>query len=151
MTKLTTMVPIMSALAGVALNSGVATAQYAPSSSYTSFGVTPGTSVQLGYYASMNNNCTPAHPPTIRVIEAPKFGTLTVRPGELTTDKIAGCPSLRAPAQIVFYEARSGGADTDVLIYEVTSANGQVETFQITIRIEEDHRPGARQGRKQRI
>lgn len=42
MTKLTTTVPIMSALAGVALNSGVATAQYAPSSSYASFGATPG-------------------------------------------------------------------------------------------------------------
>ena len=151
MTKLATIAPIMSALAGIALSSGTATAQYAPSSSYTSFGVTPGTAVQLGYYATVNSNCTPAHAPTIRVIEAPKFGTLTIRPGELTTDKIAGCPSLRAPARIVFYEARSGDADTDLLIYEVTSANGQVETFQITIPIEEDHRPGAMQGRRQRI
>jgi len=110
-------IPIAWVLAGIGAIPGAAMAQVASSSSYTSFGVAQGAIVQLGYYASANNNCTPARPPTIRVIEKPRSGVLTVRPGELTTDRIAGCLSVKTPAQIVSYEARSDDTDTDHLIY----------------------------------
>jgi hypothetical protein len=60
----------------------------------------------LSYHASAHTNtCAPAAPPTVRVIEAPQAGFLTVRQAELTTDKIPGCPTLKAPAQVVFYTA----------------------------------------------
>lgn len=64
--------------------------------------------LQLGYHASARKNCTPAPQPTIRVIEAPKSGTLTVRKGVISTDKVAGCPGLKIPAQVVFYLAHTG-------------------------------------------
>ena len=48
-------------------------------------------------------NCTPALIPTIRAIEAPKSGILTVGRGKSKTDQIAGCPGLKFPAQVVSY------------------------------------------------
>jgi hypothetical protein len=91
--------------------------------------------VQLSYHASAHKNCTPAALPTIRVIEAPKSGTLTVRGAVLKTDKISGCPGLKTPAQVVFYLARQGYAGPDHVKYEVTSENGEVATNDVTITV----------------
>lgn len=110
-------------------------AQFGPASSYTTIGATRGVSVELRYHGFANNDCTPARSPTIRVIEPPHAGTLTVKPGELTTDKIVGYPSYTTPVQIVFYQAGQGDDDTDHLVYEVTNPNGEVEVFQFTIHI----------------
>ena len=109
-----------------ALISTVALAQPAPTSNYTSFEATPAKPVQLGYYASAHKNCTPAPLPTIRVIAAPKSGTLTVRRGALTTNAVPGCPGLKISAQVVFYQARAGSIGADQLVYEVTNPTGEV-------------------------
>ena len=66
--------------------------------------------------------------PVVRVIEAPKSGMLTVRRGELKTDQVAGCPGLKIPAQVVFYQARVGATGSDHLVYEVTTPTGEVTT-----------------------
>ena len=115
--------------------STVAQAQPAPSKNYTAFDATSGAAVQLGYYASANKDCTPATIPSIRVIEAPKSGTLTVRPAELATNAVAGCPGLKVPALIAFYQARAGTTGNDHVVYEVTGSNGEVGVYDVTITI----------------
>jgi hypothetical protein len=124
------------ALVGAILSTA-ALSQPTATSNYTSFEATAAKPVQLGYYASAHKNCTPAPIPTIRVIEAPKSGILTVRRGELKTDQIAGCPGLKMPAQVVFYQARAGATGSDRLVYEVTNPTGEVGTYDVTITIKE--------------
>ena len=135
---------------GAAVISTVALAQPAPTSNYTSIEATSAKPVQLGYYASAKKDCTPAPLPTIRVIEAPKSGTLTVRRGELKTDIIPGCPGLKMPAQVAFYQARAGATGSDHLVYEVTTSTGEVGTYDVTITIKEVPKP-ASPGKDQRI
>jgi hypothetical protein len=113
----------------------------AQATNYSKVEATVGKPLQLGYYASAHKNCTPAHLATIRVIDAPKSGTLTVRRAELTTDKIQGCPPLKIPALVAFYQARAGGTGSDHLAYEVTSEDGQVNTYNFTIGIVEPKPP----------
>ena len=110
-----------------------ATAALAQDANYTSVEATSGKPLQLSYHASAHKNCTAAPLPTIRVIEAPKSGTLTVRGAVLKTDKLAGCPGLKTPAQVVFYLAHAGYVGPDHVKYEVTSANGEVATNDVTI------------------
>jgi hypothetical protein len=105
----------------------------AQSTNYTSVEATSDNPVQLSYHASAHKNCTPAPLPTVRVIEAPKSGTLTVRGAVLKTDKVAGCPGLKTPAQVVFYLARPGYAGPDHVKYEVTSENGEIGAYDVTI------------------
>ena len=107
------------------------------STNYTSVEATAEKPVQLSSHASANKNCTPAPVPTVRVITAPKAGILTVRRGQLTTDKLVGCGPVKTPVQVVFYQARAGYTGPDEVKYEVTSANGEVATYDVTITVKE--------------
>ncbi len=133
-----------------AMVSSAALAQPAPSSNYTSFDVTSAKPTQLGYYAAAHKDCTPAPLPKISVIEAPKSGTLTVRRGELKTDQVAGCPGLKTPAQVVFYQARAGAVGSDHLVYLVTNPTGEMATYDVTINIKEAPKPSL-PGKDQKI
>jgi hypothetical protein len=116
-------------------------AQSSPSMNYTSFDATSGTPVQLGYYGAAHKNCSPAALPEIQVIEAPKSGLLTIRRGELTTSKVAGCPGLKMPAQVVFYLARDGSVGSDHLVYAVKNEGGAVAAYDVTITIKPGPKP----------
>ncbi len=106
--------------------------------SYTSVEATPDKPVQLSYHASAHRgNCSAVPVPTVRVTEPPKEGALVVREAVLTTDKVAGCPQLKVPAEVVFYQARSGYTGPDHVAYQVTSENGQVATYDVTITVKE--------------
>jgi hypothetical protein len=66
-----------------------------------------------------------------------KSGTLTVRVGELKTNQVAGCPGLKTPARVVFYQARAGTLGTDHLVYAVINATDETATYDVTINIKE--------------
>ncbi|EJW09430.1 hypothetical protein A33M_1349 [Rhodovulum sp. PH10] len=102
------------------------------------------TSVRINVHASGNKaSCSPAALPTITVLTPPKSGTLTVRRGELTTNKIAGCPRLKLPAQVIFYRSRADFVGTDRVVYGMAPANGKPEVFDVTIEVKERARePG---------
>lgn len=122
-----------------------ALAQPAPSKNYETVEAMPGKPVRIGIYGSANRrDCSPLRAPTIRVIEAPSSGSLSVRLGEATTDKIAGCPTIKIPVQAIVYTAKAD-AVSDRVIFEVTNANGEVATHQIAVKIVPRAKtPGAR-------
>ena len=135
--------PAAGALVGIALISSAVLAQSPPVNNYKSFDVVPGVPVQLGFHATANKDCSPALLPTIRVLESPKLGTLSVQQGELTTDGVLGCPQLIVAARMLSYEAYKGETEIDRLSYEVTNPNGDVGIYQITINVGEGRRPAA--------
>lgn len=122
----------------VILMASVALAQNA---NYTSVEATSDKPVQLNLHASARKDCTAGRLPTIRVIEPPKSGTMTVRGAVVTTNRVPGCPGLKTPARVVFYTARSDYVGPDHLLYEVTSENGEVATFDITITVKPSSEP----------
>jgi len=128
--------PTLAACLTVSMATAAALAQ--ASDNYTSVEATPDKPVQLSYHASAHkSNCTPAPLPSVRVTETPKEGMLTVRRALLTTNKIAGCPALKTPAQVVFYQAKTGYQGADHVRYEVTSENGEVATYDVAITVKE--------------
>jgi hypothetical protein len=103
---------------------------------YTSVEAIAGKPVRLTYHADAHRStCTPAPMPTLRVIEPPKDGVLTVRKALLTTNKIAGCPGLKTLALVVFYQAKEGYSGSDHVSYAVTNAAGQTQGFDVTITV----------------
>jgi len=71
-----------------------------------------------------------------------------VRKAMLTINKIGGCPTLKIPAQVMFYRGREGSAGPDHVAYRVTSANGEVETFDVTITVKPGPPPSPPSGEK---
>src|SRR5262245_4708001 len=121
---------LASAIAGL-----VSSAALAQSANYTSVETATGKVLQLTYHASAHKDCTPGRLPTVRVIEPPTCGMLTVKVAELKTSRIAGCPLLKTPARVVFYQSRDGYTGPDHVKYEVTSENGEVATYDTTITV----------------
>jgi len=120
----------------------------AKSTNYTKVEAIAGKPVQLTYHASAHKStCMPAPPPKINVIEAPKAGLLIVRKAVLTTEKISGCPHLRTLAQVVFYRARDGYVGPDHVSYEVKSADGNDELYDVTITVKAAPAPSGAPGR----
>jgi len=123
------MILLACAIAGLAVS-----AAFAQAVNYTSVEAIAGKPLQLSYHASAHkSDCTPAPLATFDVLQPPKLGLLTVRRATLTTDKVAGCPHLKIPAQVAFYRGREGSAGTDHVVYKVTSSGGEVETYDVTI------------------
>ena len=103
---------------------------------YTSVQAIAGKPVQLTYHADAHKStCSPAPVPTLRVIEPPKEGVLTARKAVLTTNKVAGCPGLKTPALVVFYQAKEGYSGSDHVRYAVTNPEGQTEGYDVTITV----------------
>src|ERR1700744_4164614 len=93
------------------LRAGVAVAVFAigapaQSDNYTSIDVVAEKATQLGYHASITKDCSPAPPPQVHVLTAPKFGVLTIRRAVLTTGQANACPNVKSPAYVVFYQSR---------------------------------------------
>jgi hypothetical protein len=123
-------VPFACALAGL-----FTSAAFAQATDYTSVEAIAAKPVQLSYHASANKNCMAGPPPMIRVTQPPRDGVLMVRKALLTTDKIAGCPGLKTPVEVVLYQAREGYTGPDHVAYEVTNANGKVGVFDVAITV----------------
>jgi hypothetical protein len=107
------------------------------SANFANVDASPGQPVQLNYHASPHINCLPPPLPTVRVITAPNVGVLAIRLGEVTTNKVVGCGPIKTPVQVVFYYPRVGYAGRDEVRYEVISSDGRVDTYQVTITVQE--------------
>lgn len=121
---------------GIFLAPSVALGQSAPTTNYTSVQAERGTPLRLGYHASASTKtCTATEPPTVRVVDPPDAGALSVKTGQLSTDKIKGCARMTIPARVLFYTPGRGDIDSDHLAYEVTTADGKVTIYDVTITI----------------
>jgi len=129
----------------------MAAAQLGPPTKYTAFKAVPGKAIEIGNYASANQNCSPGVAPVIHVVESPKAGTLTVRVAQLTYNNVFGCPPLKMPAQVLTYEARDSGVDRDHLIYDVSGAKGEVTIHDVTIEIAPPAKPAPAPSREQKF
>src|ERR1700689_853582 len=123
-------------LLSCALVGFVPPAAFGQAPNYPSVEAISGKPVQLTYHADAHKStCTPAPLPTLRVIEPPKNGVLTVRKAVLSTDKIPGCPGLKTPALVVFYQAKEGYSGSDHVSYAVTNPEGQTQGYDVTIAV----------------
>jgi hypothetical protein len=113
---------------------------FAQTTDYTSFDAMPGKPIEIGNYAAVGRTCSAGAPPTIKVVEPPREGTLRVRTGERVYT-VANCPPVKLQAQVVTYQARDGAAGTDHVVYDIVGANGQVSTKDVTIRLHDAPRP----------
>ena len=116
-------------------------AAFAQSANYASVETVAGAATRIGYYASAKKDCAPAPLPTIRVIKAPKHGVLSIRTGAVVTNRVANCPNLKTPAQVVFYQGNADYQGADELAYEVTSSSGEVGVYNISVTVKEAPKP----------
>jgi hypothetical protein len=127
----------MRALAPFAAASAMlAATAFAQTVNYTSFDAVPGKPIEIGNYAAAGLNCTPGAAPTIKVMEPPSAGTLSIRIEERVF-VVPNCRPVKMPAQVLTYRARNGAAGSDHFVYDLVGATGQVAVHDVTIRLQE--------------
>src|SRR4051812_17956203 len=89
------MLPVLIFVATSACVGVVATTALAQSAKYTATGATSGKPLQLASYASAHKYRTAGQLPILRVVEPSIPGTLAVKVAVLTTNGLAGWPTLR--------------------------------------------------------
>jgi hypothetical protein len=117
-------------------------AAFAQTTSYSSAVVVQSESKRLNVHASGNKvTCKGTDAPTIKLIKPPQNGTLTVKRGEVTTDKFGECGRVKLPAQIILYQSRGDFTGTEHVVYLVRGPNGEEEIFDFSIEVKAGQKP----------
>lgn len=107
----------------------------AQDSIYRAVRAPPGRSTQLNVHGNIGPNCVPGPPPPVRVVKPPTSGTLSVRDGKLKSERLRNCQQVDAPVRVVLYQPNAGFIGQDEIVYELTTANGKLETYSFTITV----------------
>jgi hypothetical protein len=105
----------------------------AQTSTYRSGTVAPGKTARIGVVTALKKDCTVGPAVDVKVLTAPKHGTLNIRKSKLKTPATFRCPNVETPVQGLFYQAKPCYIGTDEIKYEAQAPDGT--TRQITVQI----------------
>ena len=90
---------------------------------------------RIAAFVTIRQDCSAGPLPGVRLKEAPKNGTVTVKQGRIRTTNFRQCLAIEVPAFIAFYRSADGFAGEDSVLLEVVGANGktQLQRFNVTV------------------
>jgi hypothetical protein len=91
--------------------------------------------IQVGLYINVRPDCTSGPLPTIRLVNPPANGTLTIRRGKVNATNYKQCLALEVPGFVAFYKSKADFTGTDVATVEVKYPQGRTEIQRITIAV----------------
>ena len=97
--------------------------------------IPPGKPARIAVVTALKNDCSVGTVGSIRVITAPKSGSIVVRGGKLKTPASFRCPNVETPVQALFYEPNRNFQGTDEIAYETQSTDGATQTFTLKINV----------------
>ena len=101
-----------------------------------------GKDIRIGVYVNIRPDCTSGPLPTIRLVEPPAHGKVTVKKGNVDATNYKQCLALSVPAYVAFYRSEKDFLGNDSVLLEVRYPDGKQELQHIVITV---RRPGAGQ------
>jgi len=102
----------------------------------------PNKDTRIGLYLNVLPDCTSGPLPTIRLVNPPASGKVTVKSAKVKATNYKSCLALEVPAYVAFYKSQPDFVGDDVLTIEVKYAGGRTEIQKITVNVSG---PGAQQ------
>nr|WP_244550348.1 hypothetical protein [Bradyrhizobium sp. cf659] len=102
----------------------------------------PNKDTRVGVFINVLPDCTSGPLPTIRLVNAPASGKVTVKSAKVKATNYKSCLALEVPAYVAFYKSQPDFIGDDVLTIEVKYAGGRTEIQKITVSVVG---PGAQQ------
>jgi hypothetical protein len=103
----------------------------------------PGKDIRVGVYINVKPDCSSGPLPTIRLVDRPANGNVTVKSGKINARNYKQCLALEVPAYIAFYRSEPGFAGVDAFTIEVKYQDGRTETQKLSVTVSD-----AKQGQK---
>src|SRR5262249_5196331 len=101
-----------------------------------------GKDIRVGVYVNIQPDCSSGPLPTIRLVEPPAHGKVTVKKGNVNATNYKQCLALSVPAYVAFYRSERDFSGNDTVLIEVRYSGGKQELQHIVITV---RGPGAAQ------
>lgn len=96
-----------------------------------------GKDIQISVYVNVQPDCTSGPLPTIRLMEPPAHGKVTVKKGNVNATNYKQCLALSVPAYVAFYRSQKNFLGNDSVLLEVRYPGGKQELQHIVITVRE--------------
>lgn len=90
---------------------------------------------RIGVFINVLPDCTSGPLPTIRLVNAPASGKVTVKSAKVKATNYKSCLALEVPAYIAFYRSQPDFIGDDILTIEVKYTSGRTEIQKITVNV----------------
>src|SRR6516162_10300478 len=94
-----------------------------------------GKDIQIGVYVNVQPDCTSGPLPTIRLVEPPVHGKVTVKKGNVDATNYKQCLALNVPGYVAFYRSDKDFLGNDSVLLEVRYPSGKEEVQHIVITV----------------
>ena len=142
---------VRGSLAGAAVVAVVwASGAGAQTSNYKSAEAEAGKPVRLSVVTPFKKDCSVGELGGVRVVNAPKNGSVTLKRGKLKTPGTFRCPNVDTTAEAVIYVSKPNFTGKDEVVYDTKSADGEITRFtvQITVTAGAPGKPGPAKDKK---
>lgn len=95
----------------------------------------PNKDIRVGVYINVKADCSSGPLPTIRLVDRPVSGNVTVKSGKVNAQNYKQCLALEVPAYIAFYKSNPGFGGTDRFTLEVKYPDGRTEVQKLNIKV----------------
>src|SRR5262245_52278670 len=92
--------------------------------------------IRIGVYVNIQPDCTSGPLPTIRLVEPPAHGKVTVKKGNVNATNYKQCLALSVPAYVAFYRSERDFSGNDTLLIEVRYPGGKQEVQRCAVLVQ---------------
>ena len=95
----------------------------------------PGKDIRVGVFINVKQDCSSGPLPTIRLVEKPANGTVTVKSGKINAKNYKQCLALEVPAYVAFYKSEPTFSGVDSFVIEVRFPEGRTEMQKLNVTV----------------
>jgi hypothetical protein len=95
----------------------------------------PNKDTRIGLYINVLPDCTSGPLPTIRLVNPPASGKVTVKSAKVKATNYKACLALEVPAYVAFYRSQPDFVGDDAMTIEVKYPGGRTEIQKITVNV----------------
>ena len=94
-----------------------------------------GKDIRVGVFVNVKQDCSSGPLPTIRLVDKPANGTVTVKSAKINAKNYKQCLALEVPGYVAFYKSEPTFNGTDTFSIEIRYPEGRVETQKLSVTV----------------
>ena len=95
----------------------------------------PGKDIRVGVFVNVKPDCSSGPLPTIRLVDKPANGAVTVKSAKINAKNYKQCLALEVPGYVAFYKSEPTFNGTDTFSIEIRYPEGRIETQKLSVTV----------------
>ena len=95
----------------------------------------PGKDIRVGVFVNVKQDCTSGPLPTIRLVDKPANGTVTVKSAKINAKNYKQCLAMEVPGYVAFYKSEPTFNGVDTFTIEIRYPEGRTEMQKLNVTV----------------